>query len=305
MSRPQAKKLILTTDPGCDVDDQFVIAHLLLSPEFDVLGIVTTHAPNLAANGVQTYDADGKPVAAAQVTADIAHEVMNLLPANVRRPPVFTGSSAALSDSQSPYNNSGVQFLIEQSRAFTSDNRLTVLVIGAATDVASALVIDPTLQDRIEILALAFESWPHGRDPFNVPNDIRAWRAIFASSAPITIADLAVTIKHLSVSTSEAATICGTSPIGLYLGAIVEKWINRLPQLCIDITGRDAWTIWDQSVVAALLGMVETVEYPRPVLNDDTSFTHGMDRGDLTIKWITSIDHAALWADFSSKLNLT
>jgi len=50
----QKADVILTTGCGTDVDDQWMIVYLLLSPEFNVKGIVTTHAPNLAVPQAET-----------------------------------------------------------------------------------------------------------------------------------------------------------------------------------------------------------------------------------------------------------
>ena len=43
------KPIVVTTDIGAEVDDQWTLAHMALSPELEVKGVVTTHAPNLAA----------------------------------------------------------------------------------------------------------------------------------------------------------------------------------------------------------------------------------------------------------------
>ena len=39
--------VILSTDVGNEVDDQWAIAYLLTNPEFEVLGILSAHAPTL------------------------------------------------------------------------------------------------------------------------------------------------------------------------------------------------------------------------------------------------------------------
>src|SRR5256885_11036915 len=36
--------VVLTTDCGADIDDQWALAHVALSPELDLRGVVTTHA---------------------------------------------------------------------------------------------------------------------------------------------------------------------------------------------------------------------------------------------------------------------
>ncbi len=46
--------VVLTTDCGADMDDQWTLAHLVLSSEIELRGVVTTHAPNLAAPAAET-----------------------------------------------------------------------------------------------------------------------------------------------------------------------------------------------------------------------------------------------------------
>lgn len=83
--------------------------------------------------------------------------------------------------------------LFLNKRAHTEADRLAVLVIGAATDLASGLLADTALGDRIEIMAMAFDAWPDGGDSFNVGNDLTAWRTLLGSGAPIAVGDAAVT----------------------------------------------------------------------------------------------------------------
>ena len=42
-----APAAILTTDCGCEADDQWTLAHLLLSPEVDLRAVITTHASSI------------------------------------------------------------------------------------------------------------------------------------------------------------------------------------------------------------------------------------------------------------------
>ncbi|MBX6314550.1 MAG: hypothetical protein IRY99_16805, partial [Isosphaeraceae bacterium] len=47
-TEPAARRaVVVTTDCGASFDDQWALTHLALCPEFDLKGIVTTHAPNL------------------------------------------------------------------------------------------------------------------------------------------------------------------------------------------------------------------------------------------------------------------
>src|SRR6476619_906236 len=92
------RPVVVSTDCGVDMDDQWAIVHLSLIPEFDVRGMVTSHAPNL-------------PSPPAQESARIAGTVLDALGLAVR-PPIFAGSDTPLSSKQ-PILNAGVDFIIE------------------------------------------------------------------------------------------------------------------------------------------------------------------------------------------------
>ncbi|MDQ3687887.1 MAG: nucleoside hydrolase [Acidobacteriota bacterium] len=180
------RAVVLTTDVGAEMDDQWTLAHLALAPEIELRGVVTTHAPSLAAP-------------AAETAARVAREVLKHLPVR-RPPPILPGSSVPLARGGVARKNPGVEFIIRESRGFSPGHRLAVLVIGAATDTASALMLDPTLGERIEVIAMGFDDRTEGGDSWNVKNDPQAWRVLLASSAPITIGDAMVTKRELSMT---------------------------------------------------------------------------------------------------------
>ena len=57
--------------------------------------------------------------------------------------------------------------IIEKSRKHWHRNRMVVVLLGAATDVALALSRDDRVEDSIEIVAAAFDKWPEGGDTGN------------------------------------------------------------------------------------------------------------------------------------------
>ena len=285
------RPVVLTTDCGADMDDQWALAHLALTPEIDLRGVVTTHAPNLTAP-------------AAETAARIAAEVLAQPPITVR-PPVLAGSSAPLAG-RDPRPNPGVDFLLERSRDHAPDDRLVVLMIGAATDVASAMLTDDTLAERIEIVAMAFDGWPDGGDAFNVRNDVLAWQVVLESPASVTVGDAAVTLRDLSLTRERARELFGDrGRAGPYLVHLLGDWLDAHPDLVRRVTGdAGSWPVWDEVVVAHLLGFTSSATYPRPVLRDDLSFVHPGPRktSDLTIEWVTRIDSRSLWQHLGERL---
>lgn len=295
------RAIILTTDCGAEIDDQWALSHLALSPEFALQGIVTTHTGN--------HHSLAPP--AAETSAQVAQEVLDHLLLQTR-PPVIAGSSKALSHKSTPLSNPGVDFILETSGAYTPSQRLTVVVIGAATDVASALLLDPGLAERIEIIAMGFNQWPGGTDPFNVKNDIAAWQVLLESRAPIVVGDTTVTARHLRMTRegAQARFASGGVP-GRYLTDLLLSWINTKGDLCAAVAGdRFSWPLWDEVTVADLLGFTQSEVYPRPTLRDDMTFAHSARAPAASrlppaerITWITTIDADRLWEDLRRKLD--
>lgn len=280
--------VVISTDCGCETDDQWAIAHLCLSPSIDVRAIITSHAPKLA-----------RPQAEASAAA--AREVLEHLP-NARKPVVVGGSSVPLHDRSTPKPSPGVDHLLLISKSFTPNHRLTVVQIGPATDVASALLIDPALSDRIAVIAMAFDGWPNGGDPFNVRNDVAAWQVLMDSTVPLTVVDGAVCRRALTLTRDQAkARFAGHGRSGKSLVGYLTSWLDLEPDLARAVTGSaDAWPVWDCGTVAVLLGFAKSEEHPRPRLRDDRTFDHVQTHG--TIRWVTSIDGEALWLDLASCL---
>ena len=299
--------MILSTDCGVEMDDQWAISHLALSPEFDLRGIVSAQAPVLA-----TADSSGNlgpqvkaPSDIAEATAAAARSTLSAMPIDVLIP-VYAGSNTRLENRVTPAPSVGADFIVNASQGFTPDNRLSILVIGPATDVASALLLDPSIENRISIVAMAFNTWPEGTDLFNVKNDIAAWQVLMASRSHITIGDWAVCKTHLKMNRSGARSLFSDlGQPGQYLINLISSWLDHqsaTAEALVDDS--EAWAVWDQVTVAHMLGLTTVRIYPRPELQDDMSFSFdGIDRKDsLTINWITEIDEDALWNDFRSKL---
>jgi inosine-uridine nucleoside N-ribohydrolase len=283
--------VILSTDVGNEIDDQWVVAYMLANPQaFDVLGIVSSHAPTL-------------PDPSAHYTYLILKDEVENRMGMAVHPPLFEGSSVPLNDAKTPIENAGVKFIVEQSMNFSSDNRLTLLTIGAATDVASAILADPTITSRIRVVAMAFTGWPDEANEFNVANDVKAWQVILNSDVPVVIGSGNVCRADLSLTLDQAKELVGNGgPIGKWLYAEFAMWYFRdvKPLRVADFSRK--WVIWDTITLAYVERMTTQKTYPRPSLSDDMHFVAG--RNGETVTWITSVDSKRMWADFTEKLEI-
>jgi purine nucleosidase len=286
----QAKiPVILSTDVGNEVDDQWAIAYLLTNPQFEVLGILSAHAPTL-------------PDPSAHTTyLVLLDEVENRL-GMVTHSPLLEGSNLPLEDTKVLRNNAAVGFIEQSSKKFSKDNRLTVLTIGAATDVASAILVDPSIADRIQVVAMGFNSWADGGNEYNVENDPKAWQVILRSNVPVVIGSGNVCRAYLGLTFDQARELISNhGPVGEWLWDQYQAWYFRYvkPLRKDDFTKPSV--VWDIITMAYLLKMTGQEVYPRPELKDDLTFDHIQTEQSIT--WITAVDQKRLWADFVTNLD--
>jgi len=302
MPRP----VIISSDTGVEMDDMWTLAHVALSPEFDLLGVVAAHGPvivkvtdegNISAQMVP-------PDTVSLAMAAIARSVLDHLPI-ADKPPVYAGANSPLENRDTPSPSAGLDFILRESRPYRSDERLTVLMLGPATDVASAILADSTIVDRIEVVAMAYNKWPQGTDVFNVHNDILAWQILMHSRTPLVVGDSTVTATHLKMTRDKAKNVfTGQGIFGVYISNMLVSWLDNNRRIADAVTGDpDSWPVWDEVTLAYMMGLTSQQRYPRPVLRDDMTFDHpNADKSEPVITWITNIDSEALWMDFSIKL---
>src|SRR5678816_2236017 len=119
---------------------------------------MSAHAPTIAAPAGRT---------SYRILVDVVENRMGMR----KHPQLIEGGSEPLETSVNGKRSPAVDFLIKTSRTFSTERRLTVLIIGAATDVASAILLEPPIVDRIRIVQMGFTN-EQGGDEFNIANDL-------------------------------------------------------------------------------------------------------------------------------------
>ena len=275
--------VILSTDVGNEIDDQWAVAYLLLQPRFQVLGVMSAHAPTITAPAGHT---------SFQILLDVVENRLGMR----RHPPLVEGGSYPLDDQKTPRTSPAARFLIEKSKGFTPARRLTVLTIGAATDVASAILIDPSIVDRIQIVQMGFTNEDGGQE-FNIANDVHAVQAILNSNVPLVIGPGDVCRKSLSLTFDQAKSMLDHhGSIGSWLWGEYQAWYFRVvkPMRVNDFS--KPWVIWDDITLAFALGMTTQHTTPRPRMRDNMTFEKV--ETDRVVTWITDVDEEKMWEDF-------
>ena len=146
--------VVLDTDTYNEIDDQFALSYLLRSGEKLTVKALCA-APFFNDNSTSPEDGMERSY----------REIFNLLHLAEREdlnPIVFEGSRTYLPDERTPVDSPAARELVRLAKDYSPEKPLYVVAIGAITNVASALLMDPTIKDNIVIVWLGGHAleWP-------------------------------------------------------------------------------------------------------------------------------------------------
>ena len=169
--------LVIDADAYNEIDDQFAIAYALRSPErLNVRAIYA--APFL--NARVTAPGEGMEKS--------YQEILRLLRLAKLTRPVYRGATDYLLDEGTPSPSDAARDLAARAMDYTPERPLYVVALGAITNVASALLLNPLMADRVVVVWLGGTAleWPHNRE-FNIRQDVAAARVVLASGVPLVL----------------------------------------------------------------------------------------------------------------------
>lgn len=284
---------ILDTDAYNEIDDQFAIAYLLRAKDkVNTLGFCA--APFLNERSVSPEDGMEKS----------HQEIMKLLRLARREdmvPHVYRGSCRYLPDEKTPVESPAARYIVKEALAHTPENPLYVVAIGAITNVASALLMEPAIKENIVIVWLGGHGHHLARnDEFNLVQDIAAARVIFGCGAPVVQLPCNGVVTHFAASRYELEHwLLGKSDLCTYL---VENTIEAAESYA---AGKP-WTriIWDVTAVAWLLDrenrFMDSDLRPSPIPEYDNRYA--FDQGRHLIRYVNRVYRDDLFADLFEKL---
>ena len=211
---------------------------------------------------------------------------------------VYRGSESYLADENTPVVSDAAKDLAERAMNYTSEHPLYVIAIGAITNVASALLLNPEIGERMVVVWLGGHSfeWPHNRE-FNCFQDVASVRVVF-DRAPVVLVPCNGVVSAFATTQYELEHwLKGKNELCDYLYEItVEHNVNHGRGVC--------WSkpIWDVTAVAWLLKgkfMEDRLE-PAPIAEYDDKWA--FDRTRPLIRYVYHIRRDALMEDMFNKL---
>ena len=286
--------VILDTDAFNEIDDQFAIAYMLRSKEkLNVKGICA--APFYNSNSDSPKDGMEKSFNEINKLLDLMNEVD-------RKKFVFKGSDGYLPDEKTPVKSDAAKFLVELANQYSESKPLYIVSIGAITNVASAILTDPSIVDKIVIVWLGGHSLEYcDTKEFNMMQDIAAARVVFGCGVPLVQLPCMGVVDTFRISKYELEFwFKGKNKISDYLAentiSAAEKYASGKP-----------WSrvIWDVTAVAWLLNDNDRFMQSRIIKKHmpNYDYKYDIESDDGFMRYVYSIKRDALMEDLINKLN--
>jgi len=266
LEKPRGKiDVVIDTDTYNEIDDQFALAFLIKSDEKLCLkGIYA--APFYNQNSSSPTDGMEK-------SYNEIFKILTLMKRDDLKPLVKRGSTCYLQNETVYADSDAARSLAQLAMKYSPEKPLYVIGIGAITNIASAILIQPEIIDRIVIVWLGGNAlhWTDNIE-FNMSQDVAAARIIFGCGAALVQLPCMGVVSAFTTSGPELEHhLRGRNELCDYLVDVTTK-------AALHDSGIATWTraIWDVTAVGWLLDgdfMRDRIEHsPIPEYNHYYSF---------------------------------
>lgn len=276
--------VIIDTDAKNEADDQYAIVHALLSPKLNVKGLVATHFSKR------------RTCSSMMASYEECKKLVSLLGMDV---PVWKGNLEELSSETDYEVSEGSKFIIAE--AHKSKGILNIAVMGALTNLAAALLYDPSIKDKIRVLWVGGRANIEDKEGFeaNARNDILSVNIVMRMCDSIVQIPSETYIKFQTSLAELEVKVKPCGDIGSYLFEQLVEFnysINRF------WTMGESWNLGDNTVIAILLNRNCAVYKKRKAFQIDEYFAVALLAKE--IEMVIDIDSRYALEDLFSKLRL-
>lgn len=281
------KDVVIDSDTYNEMDDQYAIAYALAS---DRINVIALHAAPYfdPYNDRSTSFKDGMERSYKEICRVL--EVTG----NQGKYPVFKGAEHSIAEDPAGFDpdNPAARNLVQIARK--ARKPVYVLCLGMITNVAAALMLDPSIKDKIVIVWLGTHCFSKGDlDEFNLRQDYRAGQMVMNSGVPLVVLPASGKrgegTQMLSIWQKDLARIQGNSRAARF-------YRDELPREFYNV---DGWEhiLWDVAA-PGLLAHPECFHLriiPAPVLTDERKFAFDSSRHPVI--WMDSLEPEVLISD--------
>lgn len=276
-------KVILDTDTYNECDDQFALAYLLKSNnKFDIEAITIAPYSNKVCNIIEGIEKSYKEVI----------KISNYLNID-NKDKTYIGSNSYLNDNDFIVSDAAKKII----EIALKNEKTYIIAIGALTNVASAIKMNPDIIKKIEVIWLGGHALEYKDNlEFNFRQDIKAVQIVFESQVKLTILPCEGVVRKLQITVNELNEKMVKNNLNSYL---IERFTND------GYHGKQfERPIWDISAVAYLINRdwfkIEKINCP----NIEENKSYNVNTSNHKINYISDLNRELIYDDLFDKLNI-
>ena len=276
--------IIVDADTANEVDDLYALVRAILEPSFDLRGITSAqwHTSPIASDST------------VRESQELNEDIIRLM--NRQDIALPLGANMPIESASKPTISPASNFIIEQAKLQSPDNPLRLVILGSCTNVASAILQDPTIIPNIQVHYLGI--WHdaatnhYNKKEFNSGNDTLAVEVLFNTRELDLIIMSATASQDLVFEKKTVDThLKGKSEIGDYL---VDRW-DSFDRFWTEVNQeKKKWIMWDVAIIESLIN---------PEWSSKSEFLTPPENTQRLVEVHTKLDAKAMEVDFWSSLD--
>lgn len=268
-------KVLVDADTANEVDDLFALSIILMDPTVEITAL----------NAAQWQTAHWTTPTSMEDSHRLNQMLLGIMGLNVK---LNRGGAARMYDWGDRAQHSAAAYeIIKQAKAQKEGEKLNVIALGALTNVASAIFIDPAIAKNIKLYWLGttydFEKGVLRKDDFNCAMDQYALTHLLFSEVEMHIIPVSVASK-MTFDYAESHEKLEDHFLGDFLLKIWDDHIDG---------GRAQRTIWDLSIINAFL---------HPEWMEEVEIMTSKDNGHRKVFYYKDFDADKMRTDFFEKI---
>ncbi len=275
-------RVIVDADTANEIDDLYAIVRAVVAPEFQVEGLTSAH-----------FTRSTEPNDTVQRSQELNEQLLDAMGLRNSIPhPV--GGDRSMPNTTTAVDSPAARLIIERAHAGGPDNKLIVFALGACTNLASALVLDPSIESKVIFAFIDgdYKDGQWGPGIFNWRNDISAVKVIFESQ---------VEYLHMparSVSVEMRLTKLDVDQHLKGQGGVWDLLVNRW-ETFPRTANQPAKVMWDIALIEAVLRpqLATPVVVGAPIIHDAQTVEQFPDN-QRRVKVFEAIDAEGMAGDF-------
>ncbi|MBL7112677.1 MAG: nucleoside hydrolase [Bacteroidales bacterium] len=230
--------IIIDADTGNEMDDLFAITRALLEDDIEVIGLTSA----------QWFNHPDATDSTVWVSQQLNDEILRNLKMTHIPHPMGANGPLRYWGNPVPNRSPAANYIIKRADELPAGEKLNVVVLGAPTNLASALILKPEIAGKIKCYLMGLKYDPMlrvwNKNEFNTRNDLDAMDYLL-NNEQLEMWIMTATTSAELVFTKEEIFEVMEGKQGIW-EMLVNRWKSKFPD-------HQEWIMWDVAIIEAII----------------------------------------------------